>query len=941
MNRSRRITLAVRLTTTRLSFAILLLTFLTVAVPRTARGQGATCTDNVSHYFDKFVIIYKGTEYATQGNLRPDGGSGYFLHRVYAGSTLLLKSDAGNPTWFRYGVPTVTPNPTYPCWFDYRIPFTYDANKTTAARNFGWSFTIRKDSTAEIYDTPPYRVQQLPIDVTPPTLEFVAPAAGEVLKPPYLVNSSVINYDIIFDYYTLPSDEGGYVGSHNGFRVLLRNSAGKYWYSKGDFLNGTNNWVGSPPEPDNWSYCPCLGYPIAKTHIGLGANPALFPAGIYTIIIEAKDAAGNRTKRERKFKLDIHAPTTLTLSAPAADSTVRALTTISGLAGDQPNGVGIDKVEIQLQGSQGYWNGSAWLNDRVCFGICLPLPTVYSGGKWNTTGALPSGAKLPPGAYSTLIIAYDKAGNRSKYINSYFRVSTAAIEVKLDPAPVSNTYVITNAPAMPPIKAYAKVVGLTPDPTSTTQFTWKAELQTREGTGALIDLSGDLVQNKTTTGTAQLPLPLSSAGMLRGGYLTFTAEAVVNGQTLRASTPPILINGQNPLTSNVRTAIDSQSATQLGANYLGLPLAQARDALKRMACHESGGSNKGQKQFTAAPNTGSGVPLISFDNGAGIFQVTKADSACTLGIFNPYLANPTMRNLCRNAVFNWQTNVQLGVTIFKEKVRLAKGYPQSLRTNSQYRAYIVQKINPARKAASLPEIPIQSSTGVSLPLPAPDFSQEQLRLDTIRAFNGYGTMRLWGALLHEYRPSETALKTKTLAQLQDPAVFWERVPGTAAARGTMGAPDYVNKILSTPATCTTTTTTSAESVTAGAPAQEAKQTQGAQPTISTEGQTVELKFPEMLDPEQAVDAVRYSVTHNMRSARVESVTYDFETRTVRLTLSEPVREWDEVVVTWDLMDLYASPLKGEAYRQVKPEDSGAGEGAQPEAMPERSLEREP
>jgi len=355
-----------------------------------------------------------------------------------------------------------------------------------------------------------------------------------------------------------------------------------------------------------------------------------------------------------------------------------------------------------------------------------------------------------------------------------FAFNLVHLQINLVSPPPGNAYPITATPAMPTLQATGQVVNASPDPTSTTAFTWTEKLTLKNGTGQKFDYSTYLQQSATTTGTAPYTLTTTDPTTVVGGKLTLTITATVNGYNLTSSTPigltpatALTIIGTNPQ----RSAIQSQIATDVPTLSLhGLAVSHVTDVGERIACDESQ-----QREFKANADGGTGPVLISGDNGAGIFQLTSPSP------FN----NP-------NLLFNWQQNTMQGLSIFSSKIPGAKGYPGQLRGASLYTAAITNTVNPIRIKAGLAAI---TTT------PAPTFTSagaigstppNQLLEDTTRGFNGYGGPALYGYVLHEFEPSLSYLETVPNAQLSGlgtNSLVWMRVP--VGARGTSGTPNYV------------------------------------------------------------------------------------------------------------------------------------------------------
>jgi hypothetical protein len=240
------------------------------------------------------------------------------------------------------------------------------------------------------------------------------------------------------------------------------------------------------------------------------------------------------------------------------------------------------------------------------------------------------------------------------------------------------------------------------------------------------------------------------------------------------------------------------------------------DALKRMACHESFvpalPHTTGQTQFDADADGGVGPPIISGDNGIGIFQITKTN-LCTV----PNVADPFTR--CPNVVFAWHINVLAAVIAFTgDKVPVAHQYPSQLAGSVDYQNFITKTVNRARAKATPPLAPIPAGV-----YPAPDFTTSglivaatpnQLLLDSVRGYNGYasqagpsGPKKFGLPNLHEFTPDIDFLETVTdFATLSQPLSVWRQV--TPAERnpavfnsGNCGNVCYVDKVKSEEPQC--------------------------------------------------------------------------------------------------------------------------------------------
>lgn len=371
------------------------------------------------------------------------------------------------------------------------------------------------------------------------------------------------------------------------------------------------------------------------------------------------------------------------------------------------------------------------------------------------------------------------------------------IEVTLVPAPANDKYLITATPAMPSISATAKVVGVTPDPTASTTFTWDLDLTTTKGTGQKVSHASYFQQGANTVGLASYNVQSINPAALLGGDLQLKVSATVgNKQLTGATSPSLAIYGTNPQRTQIQDRVDTAVDAR---TFSGLSKGDVKDAMKRMACRESR-----QVQFRGQADGGIGPALISPDNGTGIFQITSGD---------PIVNKPAV-------VYDWRANVDAGATTFAEKAKFARGYPALLRNSAQYKKYVSETINPARctsglQPIGLPSVPPDPAntfaarclgrlTTIPGNPPAPDFPSggmigsnpiNMLLEDGVRGYNGFAGPSLYGSVLHEFRPDVdflTSASNALLANLGTNTAVWHRVP--IADRGNSGDPNYVGNV---------------------------------------------------------------------------------------------------------------------------------------------------
>jgi hypothetical protein len=401
--------------------------------------------------------------------------------------------------------------------------------------------------------------------------------------------------------------------------------------------------------------------------------------------------------------------------------------------------------------------------------------------------------------------AFDATWQASQLFKQvHFDITLGHVEVTLASPPAENKYVIPAAPAMPAVKASAKVVGLNPDPTPTTTFTWTANLKTKKGSGGEVSHKAYIVQDKTTTGTAEYTLELTDASKIIGGELSIDAKAVLTGATLEGGTPNgAAIIGTNPPRANIQARVDLAVD---GISFSGLQKADVQDALKKMGCQESR-----QRQFKANADGGTGPALISFDDGVGTYQITSD---------KPLVNNPSV-------AYDWRANVDTGAQVYSSKAAVAKRYPSLLRARAEYKMFISETVNPARCDGLLnpigltpvPKQPVETYVErckaglgpIAGDAPAADFTKvnpigsapvNQLLEDGVRGYNGFAGPKLFELALHEFRPDSNflvALPDVDLPTLPSNTAIWQRVP--PSDRGSSGDPNYVANVTSKSATC--------------------------------------------------------------------------------------------------------------------------------------------
>ena len=180
-----------------------------------------------------------------------------------------------------------------------------------------------------------------------------------------------------------------------------------------------------------------------------------------------------------------------------------------------------------------------------------------------------------------------------------------------------------------------------------------------------------------------------------------------------------------------------------------------------------------------------GEPLMSRsgDGGIGIMQRTPRG-----------LERVTGQVQIQDWLWNWQTNVDEGLRLFRQdKLRaMAYRYPGEVERGSGF-ARAVEATNQHREAAGLPRLDR---------IRVPPFHAEQMVLDAVRGYNGYAGKDPFGRALHEFRlrthATEFGTTLATTREGLDPDqpdllvawAEWEAVPASDRPQA-VGDPDYV------------------------------------------------------------------------------------------------------------------------------------------------------
>jgi hypothetical protein len=328
-------------------------------------------------------------------------------------------------------------------------------------------------------------------------------------------------------------------------------------------------------------------------------------------------------------------------------------------------------------------------------------------------------------------------------------------EVVLTFSPAGPQFAISEQCAMPTITATATLKNITPDPTVALQYQWNVTLVFTGGACAH-SLNRTISHPPINATTAKNQLAISFS-QIRGGDLVVKVTVGVGSSTLTAQSNGLKVVGTNPSVGTLTTAAPNNTS------------------FRKLMRLESG-----LRQFRSPD-----CPLFSGDNagGVGLCQLTRPAPS-------------------DDQVWSWKENLKGGVTLWNDKENIAKGYPEQIRKSAEFqglvKAYNDQRAAAAAAAAKAAGKPAPNTPPIVVTLP--DYTADQLRLDTLRGFNGYAGQ------LHEYRvkvDSNGLLVVTLNAAGSQGAAQWERVSAAdriafydriGLAPNRRGDPNYVDDV---------------------------------------------------------------------------------------------------------------------------------------------------
>jgi trimeric autotransporter adhesin len=274
---------------------------------------------------------------------------------------------------------------------------------------------------------------------TIPTVDFsTAGSPGDQLTPVTSITAPVIDATVPVGPVTFQGSAGDNVGvTQVQVSIMDRNTNRMFDPGTGTFVNGPKIWIpGTVATPG--------ALETTWTYVFSGGAAG---SGSYYVISRGLDAAGNIqtdspfTRYTVAGVSDTVAPDT-TITAPTPGQAVPSGTV--GIAGNATDNVGVASVAVSIRddGSNLWWNGSAWVGSQQWLAASIFSPGGPSTG-WSYSWASPG-----PGAYTAFARSTDAGANvDGSPASSAFTVLPA--DTTVPTATISSP--VNNSSANPPI----------------------------------------------------------------------------------------------------------------------------------------------------------------------------------------------------------------------------------------------------------------------------------------------------------------------------------------------------------------------------------------------------------------------------------------------------------------------------------------------------------
>lgn len=392
--------------------------------------------------------------------------------------------------------------------------------------------------------------------------------------------------------------------------------------------------------------------------------------------------------------------------------------------------------------------------------------STYGSWQINGTGTIafaPNGTAVASGTWT------GTSSTRGSISGTWMATATVMLTITIPSGQTAFTINASPEPTMPTITANVQINGSDQN-LATTQVQWTAQ----------IDFSDPPIDTSTTfTATAaggSITFDKTVWGdKFRGGDLTLSAAATVDGQQISATLSGLTIAGQNPDTKTVLLHLAKQQPPRSWPTNTSYSYAQVLDAILDQETQgpptpQNAGVALHYDQFNS-----SGMPIISVvDSGVGLMQITPPKGA--------NIADP-------NDVWNWEANLDGGIAIFNSKLTSARTYVHFLRDE------LNQPNTPLYEAVLNAE---QADGYDGLTISIPPMTPDEMVLDAIRGYNGFSGQDPYrkGKGLHEFELAKDSQGYLVLSNVDlitgTASLSWVETP--AAARSA-GNPNYVANVL--------------------------------------------------------------------------------------------------------------------------------------------------
>ncbi len=315
------------------------------------------------------------------------------------------------------------------------VAWTNTATLPSWASQLDATYTVQATAANKAGDTFSGAVATFVLDNTvPATASVTTPVSGSQFRAATVPTS----------FSGSVADSAGGVGlnANSTTFTLERSTDGDYWTGSG--------WQGTAVNLAATNSATTGGMAATWTDSATLPTWATQTDAVYTIQATATNSVGSTFSGGAvSFQLDDTPPTTATVTAPVAGSTLRAVNVpaiFSGSVADNAGGVGLNAnsttFTLQRSTDGDYWNGTR-PGRHAAFSLAATnsVTTSNAVATWTSNATLPTWASQPDATYTIQVTAIDQVGNAFAGSAVSFALDDTLPTVTLNPvvSPTSST----------------------------------------------------------------------------------------------------------------------------------------------------------------------------------------------------------------------------------------------------------------------------------------------------------------------------------------------------------------------------------------------------------------------------------------------------------------------------------------------------------------------